>query len=120
MQNFGVTDLRIVAPEPGALAPPFDAADEYDRAIHPRKWARALLSDEAHKFAVHADWLLRDARRCATADEALADVAFVAATTARPERLCPSRTSEPRPRFCDVTRRTEPRWRSCSATRRRG
>ena len=85
MQNFGVTDLRIVAPEPGALAPPFDAADEYDRAIHPPEVrARAPLSDEAHKFAVHADWLLRDARRCATADEALADVAFVAATTARP------------------------------------
>ena len=85
MQNFGVTDLRIVAPEPGALAPPFDAADEYDRAIHPpEERARAPLSDEAHKFAVHADWLLRDARRCATADEALADVAFVAATTARP------------------------------------
>ena len=85
MQNFGVTDLRIVAPEPGALAPPFDAADEYDRPIHPPEVrARAPLSDEAHKFAVHADWLLRDARRCATADEALADVAFVAATTARP------------------------------------
>ena len=85
MQNFGVTDLRIVSPEPTALAPPFDAADEYDRAIHSAEVrATAPLSDEAHKFAVHADWLLRDAKRCANADEALADVAYVAATTARP------------------------------------
>ena len=85
MQNFGVTDLRIVTPEPTALAPPFDAADEYDRAIHSAEVrATAPLSDEAHKFAVHADWLLRDAKRCANADEALADVAYVAATTARP------------------------------------
>lgn len=85
MQNFGVTDLRIVSPEPTALAPPFDAADEYDRAIHSAEVrATAPLSDEAHKFAVHADWLLRDAKRCATADEALADVTYVAATTARP------------------------------------
>ena len=85
MQNFGVTDLRIVSPEPTALAPPFDAADEYDRAVHSAEVrATAPLSDEAHKFAVHADWLLRDAKRCANADEALADVAYVAATTARP------------------------------------
>ena len=85
MQNFGVTDLRIVSPEPTALAPPFDAADEYDRAVHSVEVrATAPLSDEAHKFAVHADWLLRDAKRCATADEALADVTYVAATTARP------------------------------------
>ena len=85
MQNFGVTDLRIVSPEPTALAPPFDAADEYDRAIHSAEVrATAPLSDEAHKFAVHADWLLRDAKRCANADEALADVTYVAATTARP------------------------------------
>ena len=85
MQNFGVTDLRIVSPEPTALAPPFDAADEYDRAVHSVEVrATAPLSDEAHKFAVHADWLLRDAKRCANADEALADVAYVAATTARP------------------------------------
>ena len=85
MQNFGVTDLRIVTPEPTALAPPFDAADEYDRAIHSAEVrATAPLSDEAHKFAVHADWLLRDAKRCANADEALADVTYVAATTARP------------------------------------
>ena len=84
MQNFGVTDLRIVSPEPTALAPPFYAADEYDRAVHSVEVrATAPLSDEAHKFAVHADWLLRDAKRCANADEALADVAYVAATTAR-------------------------------------
>jgi len=31
--------------------------------------ATAPLNDEAHNFAVHADWLLRDAKRCTTAAE---------------------------------------------------
>ena len=51
--------------------------------------AAAPLADEARAFAVHADWLLRDAKRCATADEALEDVVFVAATTARPRENLP-------------------------------
>ena len=91
MNNFGVTDLRIVTPEPSALAPPYDAADgATDRAEHPASVrAVAPLREEAHTFAVHADWLLRDALRCETAAEALADVTFVAATTARPRENLP-------------------------------
>ena len=38
---------------------------------------------------MHADWLLRDAKRCTTAAEALADVTFVAATTARQRENLP-------------------------------
>ena len=36
MNNFGITDLRIVAPEPQALAPPFDATmdDGSDRSMY--------------------------------------------------------------------------------------
>ncbi len=90
MNNFGVTDLRIVTPEASALAPPFDARDADDRPHHPAAArAAAPLADEARAFAVHADWLLRDAKRCATADEALEDVVFVAATTARPRENLP-------------------------------
>lgn len=90
MNNFGITDLRIVTPEATALAPPYDARDEADRAEYPAEVrATAPLADEAHKFAVHADWLLRDAKRCVTAEEALSDVTYVAATTARQRENLP-------------------------------
>ena len=35
MNNFGVTDLRIVTPEALALAPPYDRRDADDRAEYP-------------------------------------------------------------------------------------
>ena len=35
MNNFGITDLRIVTPEAPALAPPYDAQDENDRPDYP-------------------------------------------------------------------------------------
>ena len=90
LNNFGITDLRIVTPEPSALAPPHDALDADDRPVSPASTrALAPLADEARKFAVHADWLLRDAARCADAAEALSDVTFVAATTARPRENLP-------------------------------
>ena len=55
MNNFGITDLRIVTPEPTALAPPYDERDEADRATHPVEVrATAPLAEEAHNFAVHA------------------------------------------------------------------
>ena len=91
LNNFGIADLRIVTPEPSALAPPYDAADATtDKATHPAETrATAPLAEEAHKFAVHADWLLRDARRCVDAAEALSDCVFVAATTARARENLP-------------------------------
>ena len=90
LNNFGITDLRIVTPEPSALAPPHDALDADDRPVSPASVrAHAPLADEAHTFAVHADWLLRDAARCVDAAEALSDVTFVAATTARPRENLP-------------------------------
>ena len=61
MNNFGITDLRVVAPEPGALAPPFDALmdDGSDRAIHSAKdRSTAPFADEARIMAVHAAHLL--------------------------------------------------------------
>lgn len=92
MNNFGITDLRVVAPEPGALAPPFDALmdDGSDRAIHSAKdRSTAPFADEARIMAVHAAHLLRDAGRFETADAAVADCVFVAATTARPRENLP-------------------------------
>ena len=92
MNNFGVTDLRVVAPEPGALAPPFDALmdDGSDRAIHSVKdRSNAPFADEARIVAVHAAHLLRDAGRFETAADAVADCVFVAATTARPRENLP-------------------------------
>ena len=44
MNNFGVTDLRIVTPEASALAPPFDARDADDRPHHPAAAAGAAPS----------------------------------------------------------------------------
>ena len=92
MNNFGITDLRVVAPEPGALAPPFDALmdDGSDRAIHSAKdRSTAPFADEARIMAVHAAHLLRDAGRFETAADAVADCVFVAATTARPRENLP-------------------------------
>ena len=92
MNNFGITDLRIVAPEPGALAPPFDATmdDGSDRATYStRERSTAPLADEARIMAVHASGLLENAGRFETAARAVADCVFVAATTARPRENLP-------------------------------
>ena len=92
MNNFGITDLRIVAPEPQALAPPFDATmdDGSDRSMYSvSERSNAPLADEARIMAVHAAHLLRDAGRFETAADAVADCVFVAATTARPRENLP-------------------------------
>jgi tRNA C32,U32 (ribose-2'-O)-methylase TrmJ len=92
MNNFGITDLRIVAPEPQALAPPFDATmdDGSDRSMYSvSERSYAPLADEARIMAVHASGLLENAGRFETADAAVADCVFVAATTARPRENLP-------------------------------
>ncbi|MEQ1888739.1 MAG: RNA methyltransferase [Alphaproteobacteria bacterium] len=59
MANFGLTDLRIVAPRDG----------------WPNEWAI--------KAASGADWVLEDARLFDTVAEAAADIHYLVATTAR-------------------------------------
>lgn len=63
MANFGVTDLRLVAPRDG----------------WPNKKARAASSGAAH--------VIDNARVYATLDEAVDDLAFVIATTRRPRDM---------------------------------
>jgi len=76
MKNFGLRELYLVAPEADPLA------------------------EEARKFAVGAKDVLESARTVDTLDEALADVHFVAATTARarygyPGKLFTAREAAP-------------------------
>ena len=71
MANFGLTDLRIVAPRDG----------------WPNEWAI--------KAASGADWVLEDARLFDTVQEAVADIHYLVATTARlREMLKPVVTAE--------------------------
>lgn len=71
MANFGLADLRLVAPRDG----------------WPSEWAR--------KAAAGADHVLEQARVFATLAEAVADLNFVFATTARPRDLAkPVTTAE--------------------------
>jgi len=71
MANFGLTDLRIVAPREG----------------WPNEWAI--------KAASGADWVLEEARLFDTVTEAVADMHYLVATTARQrEMLKPVVTAE--------------------------
>ena len=72
MRNFGLRELFLVAPEADPLA------------------------EEARKFAVGARDVLEGARVVATLPEALADVHWVAATTARSRYGYPGRLLTPR------------------------
>ena len=117
MNNFGITDLRVVAPEPGALAPPFDAlmGDGSDRAVYSVKdRSSAPFADEARIMAVHASRLLRDAGRFESAAEAVADCVFVAATTARPRENLPIVSI--RDACADSTRLARSDARSCDVS----
>ncbi len=87
MNNFGITDLRIVTPEPGALEAPYNELldDGSDRAVYSAaERAKAPLADEARIMSVHAAELLTQAMRCQSAKDAIADCVYVYATTARP------------------------------------
>jgi TrmH family RNA methyltransferase len=66
LQNFGLSDLRVVAPGE-FVAPSLGAA----------------FVPEAYEYAVSAGWLLDAAARPASLDEALADATLVFATSAR-------------------------------------
>lgn len=108
MQNFGVYDLKLVDVGPFVLA----AADRAERGtldeasegegraperastVMGEEAARTTpLSDEAMRYACAADWLLADAERCQTSEEALKDCSFVLATTARPRSGTPLMTA---------------------------
>ena len=83
MKNFGLKELYLVAPE----------------ADH--------LNEEARKFAVGARDVLEGARVVSTLDEALADVHYVAATTARARYGYPGRLSTPREAAGELRSRAE-------------
>ncbi|MGE0844975.1 MAG: RNA methyltransferase [Flavobacteriaceae bacterium] len=63
MANFGLSDLRIVAPRDG--------------------WPSVM----AQRTASGADWVIEGARVFDTAEEAIADLGYVVATTARPRGM---------------------------------
>lgn len=114
MQNFGVYDLKLVDVGPFVLqksesatgassgggrqtldeasegegTAPERASDILGDAAH-----NTPLSDESLRYACAADWLLRDAERCKTSEEALKDCTFVLATTARPRSGTPLMTA---------------------------
>ena len=112
MQNFGVYDLKLVDVGPFVLQKPAaatgagDGRQTLDEASEgegtaPERASEILgdaahetpLSDESIRYACAADWLLRDAERCKTSEEALKDCTFVLATTARPRSGTPLMTA---------------------------
>ena len=108
MQNFGVYDLKLVDVGPFVLAASDRAergtldeasegegrAPERASTVMGEEAARTTpLSDEAMRYACAADWLLADAERCQTSEEALKDCSFVLATTARPRSGTPLMTA---------------------------
>lgn len=70
MQNFGLSDLRLVAPEPQV---------ERDLGLGPNSWA--------YRLAVHAEEILERATVVRTPLEALEGVQFVVGTTVRKREI---------------------------------
>jgi tRNA/rRNA methyltransferase len=67
MYNFGLTDLRIVAPRDG--------------------WQGTPIYDKAHEMAAKADFIIEQAKLFENLPDAVADINYLYATTARPRDM---------------------------------
>lgn len=106
MQNFGIYDLKLCDVGPFVLRSD-EARETLDEAsegegrsperasseIGATAATTAPLSEEAMRYACAADWLLADAERCETVEDALRGCTFVLATTARPRSGTPLMTA---------------------------
>ncbi len=81
MMNFGLSDLRLVAPRDGWPNP------------------------KAHEMAAHADYLIEQAQVYPTLAEALADCQFVLASSAPRERTLPIPDAHPEAAMADICAR---------------
>ena len=106
MQNFGIYDLKLCDVGPFVLRSDearetLDEASEGEGRSPERASSEmgataattAPLSEEAMRYACAADWLLADAERCETVEDALRGCTFVLATTARPRSGTPLMTA---------------------------
>ena len=106
MQNFGIYDLKLCDVGPFVLRSDearetLDEASEGEGRSPERASSEmgataattAPLSEEAMRYACAADWLLADAERCETVEDALRECTFVLATTARPRSGTPLMTA---------------------------
>jgi len=106
MQNFGIYELKLCDVGPFVLQSS-EARETLDEASEgegrtPERASSAMgaaaattapLSEEAMRYACAADWLLADAERCETVEDALRECTFVLATTARPRSGTPLMTA---------------------------